>query len=83
MAHDNLTPQAEPPANHGLAQIAAQMGVEPGGEGHTFPVLWDEGNSVADSFDLTYDFFDAIKWSRSAAGLDAELSHKIAPILSN
>jgi hypothetical protein len=46
-----ITPAKKPlPAAHPLAQVAAQMGVGPAGEGRTFPVLWDEGNCVADAF---------------------------------
>ena len=66
-----ITPGKKPlPANHPLAQVAAQMGVGPEGEERTFPVLWDEGNRIADSFGLKHDFSDAIKKSWSAGGLD-------------
>ncbi len=68
-----ITPGKKPlPPDHGLAQVAAQMGVGPEGEGRTFPVLWDEGNRIADSFGLKYDLSDAIKDSWSARGLDIE-----------
>ena len=49
------------PPEHPLALIAKQLGVEPAGEGITFPVLWDEGNRIADSFGLKHDFSDEIK----------------------
>ncbi len=68
-----ITPGKKPlPPDHGLAQVAAQMGVGPEGEGRTFPVLWDEGNRIADSFGLKYDLSDAMKGSMSARGLDIE-----------
>ena len=60
------------PADHPLAQVATQMGVGPEGAGRTFPVLWDEGNRVADSFGLKHDFSDATKDLYSGAGLDME-----------
>jgi peroxiredoxin len=60
------------PADYGLAKVAARLGVGPEGEGRTFPVLWDEGNRVADSFGLKHDFPDALKESWSAGGLDIE-----------
>ena len=68
-----ITPGKKPlPPDHVLAQVAAQMGVGPEGEGRTFPVLWDEGNRIADSFGLKYALSDAIKDSWSAAALDIE-----------
>ena len=68
-----ITPGKKPlPADHPLAQVAAQMGVGPEGEGRTFPVLWDEGNRVADLFGLTHDFSDATRDLYSGAGLDME-----------
>lgn len=68
-----ITPGKKPlPPDHGLTQVAAQMGVGAEGEGRTFPVLWDEGNRIADSFGLKYEPSDAIKDSWSAGGLDIE-----------
>ena len=68
-----VTPGKKPlPADHPLAQVAAQMGVGPEGEGRTFPVLWDEGNRIADLFGLTHDFSDATRDLYSGAGLDME-----------
>ena len=68
-----ITPGKKPlPPDHGLAQVAAQMGVGPEGEGRTFPVLWDEGNRTADSFGLKHDFSDTVKDSWRAGGLDIE-----------
>jgi alkyl hydroperoxide reductase subunit AhpC len=68
-----ITPEKKPlPVDHPLAQVAAQMGVGPVGEGRTFPVLWDEGNRVADLFGLTHDFSDAAKDFYRAAVLDLE-----------
>ena len=68
-----ITPGKKPlPPDHGLAQVAAPMGVGPEGEGRTFPVLWDEGNRIADSFGLKYELSDAIKESWSAGGVDIE-----------
>ena len=68
-----ITPGKKPlPPDHGLTQVATQLGVGPEGEGRTFPVLWDEGNRTADSFGLKHDFSDAIKDSWSAGGLDIE-----------
>ncbi len=58
------------PAEHPLAQIATQLGVGPAGEGITFPVLWDQGNRIADSFGLKHDFSDQVKDSWSAEELD-------------
>ncbi len=60
------------PADHPLAQVAAQMGVGPEGHGRTFPVLWDEGNRVADSFGLKHDFSDATKDLYRTAEVDIE-----------
>ncbi len=68
-----ITPGKKPlPAEHPLAQVAAQMGVGPAGEVRTFPVLWDEGNRVADSFGLKHDFSDATKDLYNGAGIDIE-----------
>ena len=68
-----ITPGRKPlPAEHGLAQVAAQMGIGPTGEGRCFPVLWDAGNRVADSFGLKHDFSDATKGLYSAAEIDIE-----------
>ena len=68
-----VTPVKKPlPADHPLALVARQMGVGPEGAGRTFPVLWDEGNRVADSFGLKHDFSDATKDLYSGAGLDME-----------
>ncbi len=68
-----ITPGKKPlPAEHPLTQVAAQMGVGPAGEGRTFPVLWDEGNRVADLFGLTHDFSDAARALYGAAALDIE-----------
>ncbi len=68
-----ITPGRKPlPSDHGLAQVAAQMGVGPAGEERTFPVLWDEGNRVADSFGLKHDFSDATRGLYSAAEIDIE-----------
>lgn len=60
------------PAAHPLAQVAAQMGVGPVGEGRTFPVLWDEGNRVADLFGLRHDFSPATRDLYRAAAVDIE-----------
>ena len=60
------------PAEHPLAQVAAQMGVGPEGSGRTFPVLWDEGNRVADSFGLKHDFSNATREMYSASAVDIE-----------
>ena len=60
------------PAEHPLAQVAAQMGVGPAGEGRTFPVLWDEGNRVADLFGLQHDFSAATRDLYRAAEVDIE-----------
>lgn len=60
------------PADHPLAQVAAQMGVGPAGEDRTFPVLWDEGNGVADSFGLKHDFSDATRDLYRDAEVDIE-----------
>jgi alkyl hydroperoxide reductase subunit AhpC len=69
-----ITPDKTPlPAAHPLAQVATQMGVGPAGEGRTFPVLWDEGNRVAEAFGLTHDFSDATKDLYRAAALDLEV----------
>lgn len=68
-----ITPGRKPlPADHPLAQVAAQMGVGPAGEGRTFPVLWDKGNRVADSFGLKHDFSDATRDLYRAAEVDIE-----------
>ena len=68
-----ITPGKKPlPAEHPLAQVAAQMGVGPAGEGRTFPVLWDEGNRVADLFGLQHDFSAATRDLYRAAGVDIE-----------
>jgi len=68
-----ITPAKQPlSAEHPLAQVAAQMGVGPVGEGRTFPVLWDEGNRIADAFGLTHDFSDATRGLYMAAELDIE-----------
>jgi hypothetical protein len=48
--------------------MTTQIGVGPAGEGRTFPVLWDEGNRVADLFGLKHDFSDATKDLYKAAG---------------
>jgi alkyl hydroperoxide reductase subunit AhpC len=69
-----ITPEKTPlPAAHPLAHVATQMGVGPAGEGRTFPVLWDEGNRVAEAFGLTHDFSDATKDLYRAAALDLEM----------
>ena len=60
------------PADHALARVAAQIGVGPEGEGRTFPVLWDEGNRIADLFGLKHDFSDATRDLYNGAGLDME-----------
>src|SRR5262245_57748816 len=69
-----ITPGKNPlPAEHPLSQVASQMGVGPKGDGRSFPVLWDEGNRVADLFGLKHDFSDATKGLYRAArgsGLD-------------
>lgn len=68
-----ITPDKQPlPAAHHLAQVATQMGVGPAGEGRTFPVLWDEGNRVAEAFGLTHDFSDATKDLYRSVELDLE-----------
>ena len=68
-----ITPGKKPlPAEHPLAQVAAQMGVGPAGEGRTFSVLWDEGNRVAESFGLKHDFSDATRDLYRAAEVDIE-----------
>ena len=68
-----ITPDKKPlPVEHPLAQIAAQMGVGPSGEGRSFPVLWDQGNRVADSFGLKHDFSNETRDSWHAEGLDIE-----------
>lgn len=68
-----ITPDKKPLlADHPLAQVAAQMGVGPAGEGRTFPVLWDEGNRVAELFGLKHDFSDATKDVFRGAGMDME-----------
>jgi alkyl hydroperoxide reductase subunit AhpC len=69
----SITPEKQPlPAEHPLAQIAMQMGVGPAGAERTFPVLWDQGNRVADSFGLKHDFSDVTRDSWSAEALDIE-----------
>ena len=69
-----ITPGKKPlSSEHPLAQVATQMGVGPAGEGRTFPVLWDEGNRVADAFGLTHDFSDATRDLYRAAELDLEM----------
>jgi hypothetical protein len=69
-----ITPDKTPlPAAHPLAQVATQMGVGPAGEGRPFPVLWDEGNRVAELFGLTHDFSDTTKDLYRAAALDLEV----------
>lgn len=66
-----ITPGKKPlPTDHGLAQVAEQMGIGPTGEGRTFPVLWDAGNRVAESFGLKHDFSDATKDLYTAAEID-------------
>jgi alkyl hydroperoxide reductase subunit AhpC len=68
------TPEKTPlPAAHPLAQVATQLGVGPTGKGSPFPVLWDEGNRVAEAFSLTHDFSDATKDLYRAAALDLEV----------
>ncbi len=68
-----ITPGRNPlPADHPLAQVAAKLGVGPEGDGRTFPVLWDEGNRVADSFGLKHDFSDASRDMVMGVGLDME-----------
>lgn len=68
-----ITPGKKPlPAEHPLAQVAAQMGVGPAGEGRAFPVLWDQGNRVADLFGLKHDFSAATKGLYRAAAVDLE-----------
>lgn len=57
-----ITPNRNPlPTEHPLAQVAAQMGVGPTGDGRTFPILWDEGNRVAEQFGLKHDFSEATR----------------------
>ena len=60
------------PAEHPLAQVAAQMGVGPAGEGRTFPLLWDKGNRVADLFGLRHNFSDATKDMYNGAAINIE-----------
>ncbi len=68
-----ITPnQVALPVEHPLAQVTAQMGVGPAGEGRTFPVLWDEGNRVADLFGLKHDFSDATRELFMAVEMDME-----------
>src|SRR4030095_16491808 len=68
-----ITPGKKPlPAEHPLAQVAAQMGVGAAVEGRTFPVLWDQGNRVADLFGLKHDFSAATKGLYRAAAVDLE-----------
>jgi alkyl hydroperoxide reductase subunit AhpC len=68
-----ITPGKHPlPTAHPLAQVAVQLGVGPAGEGRTFPVLWDEGNRVAEIFGLKHDFSDATRELYRAAALDLE-----------
>ena len=68
-----ITPGKKPlPAEHPLAQVAAQMGVGPAGEGRTFPVLWDQGNRVGELFGLKHDFSAATKGLYRAAAVDLE-----------
>ena len=71
-----ITPGRKPlPADHGLAKVAEQMGVGPAGEARTYPVLWDDGNRVSDSFGLKHDFSDATKEMFTASEIDiAELN---------
>ncbi|ETW92785.1 MAG: hypothetical protein ETSY1_42125, partial [Candidatus Entotheonella factor] len=57
-----ITPNRKPlPTEHPLAQVTAQMGVGPEGDGRTFPILWDEGNRVAELFGLKHDFSEATR----------------------
>lgn len=65
----NKTPLA---AEHPLSQVGSQMGVGPTSEGRPFPVLWDEGNRVADLFGLKHDFSEATKNLFLAFELDME-----------
>ena len=68
-----VTPAKNPlPVEHPLAQVAEQMGVGAKGDGRSFPVLWDEGNRVADLFGLTHDFSEATKGLYRAASVDIE-----------
>ena len=68
-----ITPGKNPlPLEHPLSQVAVQMGVGAKGEGRSFPVLWDEGNRVADLFGLKHDFSDATKGLYRAASVDIE-----------
>jgi len=68
-----ITPGRTPlPVEHPLAQVAAQLGVGPAGEARSFPVLWDEGNRVADLFGLKHDFSDATRDLYRAAQVDLE-----------
>jgi alkyl hydroperoxide reductase subunit AhpC len=68
-----ITPAKQPlSADHPLARVAMQLGVGPAGEGRTFPVLWDEGNRVAELFGLKHDFSDATRELYRAAALDLE-----------
>ena len=68
-----ITPGRKPlPAEHGLAQVADQMGIGREGTGRTFPVLWDGGNRVADSFGLKHNFSDETKDMYSASAVDIE-----------
>src|SRR5262245_17050582 len=68
-----ITPAKNPlPAEHPLAQVAAQMGVGAKGDGRSFLVLWDDGNRVADLFGLKHDFSDAAKGLYRTASVDIE-----------
>lgn len=68
-----ITPDQKPlPTEHPLAQITAQMGIGPTGEGRTFPVLWDEGNRVAEAFGLKHDFSDTARELFQTFGMDME-----------
>jgi peroxiredoxin len=74
-----ITPDKQPlPAAHPLVQVATQMGVGPRGEGRTFPVLWDEGNRVAEAFGLMHDFSDATKDLYRSVELDLEAINGVA-----
>ena len=69
-----ITPDQQPlPAAHPFAQVTTQMGVGPAGEARTFPVLWDEGNRVAEAFGLKHDFSDVTKDLYKAVELDLEM----------
>jgi peroxiredoxin len=68
-----IMPNRQPlPAEHPLAQAAAQMGVGPEGDGRTFPILWDEGKRAAELFGLKHDFSDETRGLFKAFEMDME-----------